>query len=171
MMMNKVPSMVLASAALLVWGSLRAQQTQTAAPRGGGRGQGGAGRASQLLFEQQCSGCHGGTDGTLGPAPNLFNAKWLATVSDDDVQKIVREGIYRLRMNIAVGAGLVGREGGPIDVAGMLGKQDDMMTDHGPTARLCSGPRVGAKSNFLARHNEILRLDMILLVPAALGTL
>jgi glucose/arabinose dehydrogenase len=97
MMMNKVLSMIVATAALLALGSLRAQQPQTAAPRGGGR-QGGAGRASQLLFEQQCSGCHGGTDGTMGRAANLFDAKWLATVSDDDVQKIVRKGIANTEM-------------------------------------------------------------------------
>src|ERR1700675_4589537 len=57
----------------------------------GGRGGGGGGmRASQTLFDAQCSGCHGGSDGTLGRAPNLFDAKWLATVADGGIEKIVR---------------------------------------------------------------------------------
>lgn len=109
MIMNKVgSSMVLAGAALIGWSSLWAQQ-QPAAPaagsqqqggrggQGGGGGRGG-GRASQMLFDAQCSGCHGGSDGTLGRAPNLFDSKWLGTVSDSDIQKLVRDGIPNTEM-------------------------------------------------------------------------
>src|SRR4051812_27004336 len=93
---------VFIAVALVTWGDLRPEPLraqnasspqQPPAPgrqggAGGGRGGFGGTRASQALFDAQCSGCHGGSDGTLGRAPNLFNAKWLATVSDASIEKI-----------------------------------------------------------------------------------
>jgi glucose/arabinose dehydrogenase len=111
---NKVGSVVLVATALVFWielppGALSGQspptpQQQTPPPPGqkgaggGGRGFGGM-RASQTLFDGQCSGCHGGSDGTMGRAPNLFDAKWLATASDGDIDKIVRNGIPNTEMS------------------------------------------------------------------------
>jgi mono/diheme cytochrome c family protein len=108
MIMNQVSSLVLAAATLIGWSSLWAQQ-QPAEPvagsqqQGGRGGQGsgggrGGGRASQMLFDAQCSGCHGGSDGAMGRAPNLFDSKWLGTVSDSDIQKLVRDGIPNTEM-------------------------------------------------------------------------
>jgi glucose/arabinose dehydrogenase len=52
-----------------------------------------------MLFDQHCSGCHGGSDGTMGRAPNLFDAKWLNSVTDAQIQKIVRSGIPETEMS------------------------------------------------------------------------
>jgi hypothetical protein len=66
-------------------------------------------RASQTLYDAQCSGCHGGSDGTLGRAPNLFDAKWLATVADQDIEEIVRNGIPDTEMSGFAAGQLNGR--------------------------------------------------------------
>ena len=104
-----VRSVVLVAAALTFWIEWRpevldAQSASTppqAAPgrQGGAAGGRGGMRASQALFDGQCSGCHGGSDGTLGRAPNLFDAKWLGTVSDGDIEKMVRNGIPNSEMS------------------------------------------------------------------------
>jgi aldose sugar dehydrogenase len=107
-----VRSAFLFAAALTSWielqpDILRAQSTSTPQQMAqgrqggavGGRGGGGGMRASQTLFDAQCSGCHGGSDGTLGRAPNLFDAKWLATIADGDIEKIVRNGIPDTEMS------------------------------------------------------------------------
>jgi aldose sugar dehydrogenase len=94
----------LAATALAIgvgWSAAMSAQTppqqQPGPGRQGGRGGGGM-RTSQVLFDAQCSGCHGGSDGTLGRAPNLFDAKWLASASDADIEKIVRNGIPNTEM-------------------------------------------------------------------------
>lgn len=103
---NRIVSVVLVATALTVGiglpalrGQTPSTPQQTAGPPGGGRGGFGGLRASQTLFDGQCSGCHGGSDGTTGRAPNLFDAKWLATVSDGDIQKSVRKGIPNTEMS------------------------------------------------------------------------
>ena len=97
-----VGSAVLVVLAFAVWPVLKGQSApaQRPAPTAAGRGgRGGGGmRASQTLFEQQCSGCHGGADGSTGRAPNLFDGKWLNSVSDDQIQKAVRAGIPNTEM-------------------------------------------------------------------------
>ncbi|HWB84209.1 MAG TPA: PQQ-dependent sugar dehydrogenase [Bryobacteraceae bacterium] len=75
------------------------QQQPAPGRQGAGRAGRGGMRASQALFDAQCSGCHGGTDGTLGRAPNLFDAKWLARVSDGNIEKIIRNGIPNSEMS------------------------------------------------------------------------
>ncbi len=109
---STVSSAALITIAMAFWfqlpdGALRGQtpatQQQPPGRQGGaagGRGGGFGGmRASQTLFDGQCSGCHGGSDGTMGRAPNLFDAKWLGTVSDGDIEKMVRIGIPNTEMS------------------------------------------------------------------------
>jgi aldose sugar dehydrogenase len=106
---SRVSSIVFVTTALAFWiqlpdealyGQTAATQQQPAPGRQGGAAGGRGGmRASQTLFDGQCSGCHGGSDGTLGRAPNLFDAKWLGTVSDADIEKIVRHGIPNTEMS------------------------------------------------------------------------
>ena len=43
------------------------------------------------LFQQNCAGCHG-ADGTMGPAPPLNDAIFLAIVPDDELLRVIREG-------------------------------------------------------------------------------
>src|SRR5262245_50192154 len=50
-----------------------------AAP-GGGRGRGGP-SPGQLLYNEQCLGCHG-ADAAGGRAPTLFDQKWLDSTKD-----------------------------------------------------------------------------------------
>ncbi len=109
---NKVGSIALVAAALTLWielpagkllGQSPAPQQQTPPPAaqkgaGGGRG-GGRANPSLQLYDAQCSGCHGGSDGTTGRAPSLFNEKWLATISDDQITKTVRNGIPNTEMS------------------------------------------------------------------------
>lgn len=75
------------------------------APRGGGPAQGGGGGGSpnaeaQQMFAQVCSACHG-MDGTgngpaaasINPKPrNYTDAAWQASVTDDDIKKIILLG-------------------------------------------------------------------------------
>ncbi len=89
---NKVGSVALVAAALTLWielptGTLRgqtpapvAQQTPppaTEAPRaagpGGGRQRGGRANPSLQLYDAQCSGCHGGSDGTPRAAHRVYS--------------------------------------------------------------------------------------------------
>jgi glucose/arabinose dehydrogenase len=50
-------------------------------------------KASADLYAAQCAGCHGGTDGTAGRAPYLFNEDLLKTLTDPQMTQIVRHGI------------------------------------------------------------------------------
>ncbi|HEV3340318.1 MAG TPA: c-type cytochrome [Pirellulales bacterium] len=43
------------------------------------------------LFQRNCAGCHG-ADGTMGPAPPLNDAIFLAIVPDDELLRLIREG-------------------------------------------------------------------------------
>ncbi len=43
------------------------------------------------LFHRNCAGCHG-ADGTLGPAPPLNDAIFLAIVPDDELLRLIRGG-------------------------------------------------------------------------------
>jgi cytochrome c oxidase cbb3-type subunit III len=45
----------------------------------------------ELLYRQNCSGCHG-ADGKLGPAPPLNDPAFRAIVSDADLLLVIREG-------------------------------------------------------------------------------
>jgi glucose/arabinose dehydrogenase len=67
-------------------------QGQKSTAPAGGRGFGSL-RASVALFNEQCSGCHGGIDGTGGRAPDLFNEKWLKTTTDEQITRTIRNGI------------------------------------------------------------------------------
>jgi glucose/arabinose dehydrogenase len=72
-------------------------QGQKSTAPAGGRGFGGL-RASIALFNEQCSGCHGGIDGTGGRAPDLFNEKWLKTTTDEQIAQTIRNGIPNSEM-------------------------------------------------------------------------
>jgi aldose sugar dehydrogenase len=95
-------SVALAAAALTLWiavppVALRGQSPTPPQPAGG-RGFGGM-RASATLFDSQCSGCHGGSDGTMGRAPMLFGEQWLKTVTDQQISQTIRNGIPNTEMN------------------------------------------------------------------------
>jgi len=45
----------------------------------------------QVLFQQNCSGCHG-ADGKLGPAPPLNDPLFLALVPDTELERVITEG-------------------------------------------------------------------------------
>jgi mono/diheme cytochrome c family protein len=47
--------------------------------------------AFDVLFRQNCSGCHGAA-GNLGPAPPLNDPLFLAIASDDDLLRVMRAG-------------------------------------------------------------------------------
>ena len=102
---NKVGSVALVAAALTLWIEVPAPRllgqspaSQNGPPGGGaGRGRGRANPSLQL-YDAQCSGCHGGSDGTQGRAPSLFSDKWLTAVSDDQIMKTVRTGIPNTEM-------------------------------------------------------------------------
>jgi glucose/arabinose dehydrogenase len=66
-----------------------------AAPGGRGGGRGGAGAA---LYTANCAGCHGGTDGTPGRAPSLFDEKWLNGTTDERMTKAIRLGVVNTEM-------------------------------------------------------------------------
>jgi mono/diheme cytochrome c family protein len=44
-----------------------------------------------VLYEENCSGCHG-ADGTLGPAPPLNDALFLAIVPDAELLRVIQHG-------------------------------------------------------------------------------
>jgi mono/diheme cytochrome c family protein len=45
----------------------------------------------QILFQQNCSGCHG-ENGKLGPAPPLNDPLFLALVPDAELERVITEG-------------------------------------------------------------------------------
>jgi glucose/arabinose dehydrogenase len=62
--------------------------------RGGGRG---GPTPGQLLFNEQCSGCHG-TDAAGGRAPSLFDQKWLDSTNDQNITRAIRNGVPNTEM-------------------------------------------------------------------------
>ncbi len=73
-------------------------QAQQAGGRGG-RGRGGFRRVdpAQQLYTEQCSDCHG-VDLAGGRAPSLFDQKWLATVSDQEIVDGIENGVDNTEM-------------------------------------------------------------------------
>ncbi|MGD0496822.1 MAG: PQQ-dependent sugar dehydrogenase [Bryobacteraceae bacterium] len=55
-------------------------------------------RATAALYDTNCSGCHGGTDGRSGRAPSLFNQQWLNTAKDPAIEQAIRQGIPNTEM-------------------------------------------------------------------------
>jgi glucose/arabinose dehydrogenase/cytochrome c5 len=68
------------------------------APGGGGR-PGGRGGPSpgQLLFVDQCAGCHG-NDAAGGRAPSLFDQKWLDSTTDEKIAAAIKNGVRNTEM-------------------------------------------------------------------------
>ena len=59
---------------------------------------------ANTLWNKTCATCHGGRgrgDGPFAPAntPDLTRAEWLATVTDDDLRKVIREGRNKMPAN------------------------------------------------------------------------
>ena len=50
-------------------------------------------RGLATLYTNNCAGCHGDTDGTAGRAPNLFNQRWLGTITDAQIEQTIRHGV------------------------------------------------------------------------------
>src|SRR5262245_609123 len=71
---------------------------QGATPPAGGRaGGGGRGGPGATLYTDNCSGCHG-ADLSGGRAPTLFDAKWLATTSDEKILAAIKNGVRGTEM-------------------------------------------------------------------------
>lgn len=65
---------------------------------GGGRAGGRGGPSpGMLLFNEQCSGCHG-TDAAGGRAPTLFDQKWLDGTNDAAITTAIRNGVPNTEM-------------------------------------------------------------------------
>src|SRR6516164_7679445 len=51
----------------------------------------------QALFRGLCSGCHGG-NGRGGKGPDLTDDRWIHGSSDDDIARVIRNGVPRTTM-------------------------------------------------------------------------
>jgi aldose sugar dehydrogenase len=60
--------------------------------RGGGRGNPG-----MLLYTERCAGCHG-VDVAGGRAPSLFDDVWTRVKTDDDIARLITEGVPETEM-------------------------------------------------------------------------
>jgi aldose sugar dehydrogenase len=89
-------------------GSGQATPTQPPAPSGQGPGRaggpggqqgrgGGRGNPGAMLYTERCAGCHG-VDITGGRAPSLFDDVWTRVKTDDDMARIIAEGVPQTEM-------------------------------------------------------------------------
>src|SRR4249920_2690663 len=51
----------------------------------------------QALFRGLCSGCHGGA-GRGGKGPDLTDDKWIHGDKDEDIARVIREGVPKTTM-------------------------------------------------------------------------
>src|SRR5438552_422336 len=51
----------------------------------------------QALFRGLCSGCHGGA-GRGGKGPDLTDTKWIHGDKDEDIARVIREGVPKTTM-------------------------------------------------------------------------
>ena len=58
----------------------------------GGRGGRGGPTPGQLLYNEQCAGCHG-MDAAGGRAPSLFDQKWLNGTTDERMAAAIKNGV------------------------------------------------------------------------------